>query len=88
MTYEINAYEINATKKPITKPRLGASRKYPFDKMKIGDSFDIPLPNGDSKKIYHKMSSTSASASRLGYKSCSRSIFEDGKHILRVWRTE
>jgi len=59
----------------------GAPRKYPFDEMEVGDSFDIPIEDDKTAR-----GSVYVSATRLGMKASIRAIEDKG--IYRVWRVK
>lgn len=62
---------------------VGRSRKYPFDDMKVGDSFFVPRmkPSGLGGSI--KLASL-----RLGYKFSTRTELVNGIRGLRVYRVK
>jgi hypothetical protein len=65
----------------------GAKRKYPFDKMSVGDSFFVAV---DGTNTVIKIQGTLASCARAFYgaagflKTCG--VQEDGVKGVRVWR--
>ncbi len=70
---------------PVPQNSRGDFSSYQFDKMKVGQSFAFP-PGTESKHI--------AAALRHGRRKCknatfiSRTVEEDGKKVVRVWRSE
>ena len=63
----------------LPKTTKGAPRKFPFDQMEIGDSFDIPVDEESTT-----INSVYISASRLGMTASVRKIEDEG--VYRVWR--
>lgn len=64
--------------RPIPK-QSGPPRKYPFDKMAVGDSFDIPIDRFVSRAAVY------SSAKWAGVRASVRKLSNLG--IYRVWRT-
>ena len=80
-------YSVNKTKKSIPKPSNGGGvRKYPFNEMKVGDSFDIEIRDLCKVKIQSKRVCVSQAAKSLGRKACCRLVDEGGQRLLRAWR--
>lgn len=71
--------------------RRGASRKYPFGQMQVGDSFTV-TPAGFGKPVFidalqHCMSNTARSfAKRHGGKFATRIV--NDRTAVRVWRVK
>ena len=62
---------------PIPMPKVGRPPKHPWRGMQVGDSFQVTR--------YQNL----AQNSRLtGFKFKSRTVIEDGKQLIRIWRVE
>lgn len=66
----------------------GAYLVYPWRDMEVGDSFAVPI-EGDSVRAQAKMTGATSDRSRrypeLRY--ATRVLIEDGRDVIRVWRT-
>jgi hypothetical protein len=63
------------------------STKYPWAKMKIGDSFIFPNTKEGMQRTQRYAGSVAAVAGyRLGTKYATRVVKENGRSIVRVWR--
>lgn len=78
------------------KINVGYSSKYPFNKMKVGDSFFVPCINtktGSNKSelsVYHMVLTAAAHyrrrTNRLDQHYTARVVEEQGKRGARIWR--
>ena len=68
---------------PLPKNRAGALAKYPWKKLKVGQSFAVTLGEMSRASI---ASQTSAAAKKLGIKLTGRHDKETG--IVRIWRVK
>ena len=71
------------------RPRQQAKLKYPWPVMQVGDSFFIPVNDNDRVQ---KQSSVQSSGRQWGVTHngaifCTRTVEENGKRGIRVWRT-
>lgn len=58
--------------------------KYPFAKMEVGDSFAVEIENENTPP--RVSSYAHIGGKRLGMKFTVRSVVENGKKVIRVWR--
>jgi hypothetical protein len=68
--------------------RRGRSRKYPFDKLKVTNSFFVDLSSGISKNPHALLNSIRTSASRYSKMSKTKAeyVFKAYGTGVRVWR--
>jgi hypothetical protein len=73
---------------PSAKRGARATNPYPFDRMEVGDCFDVP-PTADNPQPAKRIGSTvSGATKRLAPKTfIMRSVEENGAKLARVWRT-
>ena len=63
--------------------RRGAAQKYPFDNMKPGDSFFVPVDEGQDLEARRQVIGSSARA--RGYRINTRCVTEDGVKGVRIF---
>lgn len=63
----------------------GGATKYPFKRMKPGDSFFVPLAGRKSSSVRGSLSGSAANALGRGGASI-RAVTEGGRDGFRVWR--
>tara|TARA_R100000149_G_scaffold60384_2_gene29560 strand:- start:102 stop:365 length:264 start_codon:yes stop_codon:yes gene_type:complete len=76
---------------PIGSDRRSGSRKYPLSEMNVGDSFFLPMEEGDNiKRMGNRMSQARQTyqKSHEGVRFTQRIWQEDEVIGLRVWRVE
>lgn len=76
---------------PIPEWRRGRpslDRGYPFDSMDVGDSFAVPVDPGTNRTAVQKHVRLVAfrPEHRKNHKYVTRSMVEDGREVVRVWR--
>lgn len=76
------SYEIESNVPP---PKKSQRNKYPFDDMKVGDSFFVPLEKADPSSV--RNSAFSHAQRRDDFAVSVRHVTKDGvKTGVRVWR--
>lgn len=74
---------------PESRGRPCLDHGYPFDSMDVGDSFAVPVDPGTTRAAVqkHVMSVACGPKHRKNQKYVTRSVVEDGRVVVRVWRT-
>lgn len=70
---------------PIPEQRHGNEAKYPLRMMEVGDSFAVPVAKEKLGAMATALKSKGAKIA--GRKFTTRRLVEDGKHVVRIWRT-
>jgi|688.fasta_scaffold2406751_2 hypothetical protein len=65
--------------------RQGRPLKYPVDKLTVGDSFFVPMSEGNPSTV---TASATKKAKVLGIRLSIRRLEENGEAGVRVWRVE
>lgn len=75
--------QVSERRVPMPKSRRGRKAIYPFEKMKVGDSFLAPVTGTDSRKIESKRCSIFNCARKHKPKRFITRVVNGG---IRVWR--
>ena len=75
---------------PESRGRTRMENGYPFDSMEIGDSFAVPVDPGKivASVQKHVRSAACSPNHRKKHKYVTRALVEDGREVVRIWRTE
>lgn len=65
--------------------RQGRPLKYPVDKLTVGDSFFVPMSEGNPSTV---TASATKKAKALGIRLSIRRLEENGEAGVRIWRVE
>ena len=69
--------------KKVPNPHLGGAPKYPWKAMEVGDSFFVPVEEGDD---IDRLQRAIIASSRFACKRITRRVVEKGVLGLRVWK--
>lgn len=72
--------------KNIELPKPNFKEKWAFHRLEVGDSFAIPFD--DEKEVVRLRTAASAYNQRHRIRLTTRTVYENGVKLLRVWRTE
>jgi len=72
--------------KNIELPPPNFKLKWSFHRLEVGDSFAIPFD--DEKEVIRLRTAASAYNQRHRVKLTTRTVYEDGDKMLRVWRIQ
>jgi hypothetical protein len=75
---------------PMPDPSPGRKTKYPFARMKVGDSFVVRLADTEHVKVKQGTlrSAATTAAKAHGHRYALRTLEENGNPVIRVWRTQ
>lgn len=73
---------------PVPAPHCGRPRKYPWRDIEVGESFFIPCDKESRNRVQCSMLGMCRRSRANGKRFTTRSVVEQGKSGIRVWRIE